>query len=210
MSEHEELVAIANEMRRLQRQIETKTAQLVALTSVNGPAGEFPVDFEGARVRRYSVDIAVDAGSGTQPKTGQVTVKRGTIFRCAYVESFVRAVGTAPDPFTAADTTVQTTLCWRERLRSFDYFWRVRDSGSDREWSDQPQPAMFSGGGQLGPLWLPRRVVLGGNTVITVQVDPFRNRNDYGANGFFATGTVEQYIVQMSFVGHEVPDRSAL
>jgi hypothetical protein len=69
------------------------------------------------------------------------------------------------------------------------------------------------GGGYVGPLWLPRRNLLSGGTVIYTTIHPFRNLNVGGAvnsGGFFAGGTISQYTLQVSFVGHEVPDRSAL
>ncbi len=207
MSENE-VVEIANEYRRLQRQLENKTAQLNALLEVNGQAGEFPTEFEGARNRRYSIEMAFKPGV-LLPQERSVTVESGTIFRCAYVESFLRAVGTAEDPFTTEDVTANVTLPWNDRLLYFDYLWRIRDTGTDREWADQPQPSMFLGGGYTGPLWFPRRVVLGGGSVIFATVDPFKSAGT-GDTGYFDQGAIEQYLVQFSFVGHEVPDRSAL
>jgi len=209
MSDQNEIVELANEYRRLQRQLESKTAQLNGLLEVNAPAGDFPTDFAGIQYRRYSIDFQFEPGD-LQPQERSVTVETGMIFRCAYVESFLRAVGTAEDSYSGEDVSVQVTLPWNIRLNLFDYFWRVRDTGTDREWMDQPLPSLFGGGGYTGPLWLPRRTILGGGSVIFSTVEPFRSEMNQSASGFFADGTIQQYVLQISFVGHEVPDGSAL
>lgn len=205
---HLELIEIANEYRRLQRQLEAKTQQLDALAAVNAEAGDFPVDFEGALPRRYSIDFLFQAGD-VQPQERDVVVESGTIFRCAAIESFVTAIGTATDVHSGAPVTVQATLPWDQRLMMFDYLWRIRDTGTDREWCDQPQPSLFGGGGHLGPLWLPRRNILGGGTVIFASVEPFLSQVSQTSSSFFRNGSVQQYNLQMSFIGHQVPDRSA-
>ncbi len=205
-----EIVEIANEYRRLQRQLEAKTAQLAALTEVNAEAGQFPVEFEGALNQRYSIDFTFKPGV-LEPQELPVQVKKGTIFRCKYVESWVRAVGTVDQFFTDPETpvTLQATMSWAARLASFDYLWRVRDTGTDREWVDRPQPSLFFGGGYVGPRWLPRRNILSGGTVIYATIDPFLS-SLFGAGFFDGDASLQEYIVQMSFVGHEVPDGSVL
>ncbi len=203
------LIELANEYRRLQRQLESKTQQLDALLRVNAEAGDFPTDFDGVRNRRYSIEMSFEAGS-LEPQESSVQVEKGTIFRCAAVESFVRAIGTAGDPYTGDDATVQATLPWDQRFISFDFLWRLRDTGTDREWTDQPQPALFLGGGYTEPLWLPRRTILGGGTKIFANVDPFQSVTDDTSSFFQGGGSVERYLVQISFIGHDVPDGSPL
>jgi len=203
------LVAIANEYRRLQRQIESKSQQLDSLLETNGEAGSFPTDFEGVRNRRYSIDFPFVPGQ-LVPQERAVTVETGTVFRCAAIESCLRVSGTGEDPYSLDDVTVQVTLPWSQRLLYFDYLWSVRDTGTDREWMNVPQPSLFGGGGYLGPLWFPRRVVLGGGTSIFTDIQPFLSLATPLGNTFFGGGSVVQYIVQVSFIGHEVPDRSAL
>lgn len=216
MSDYElEIMEIANEYRRLQRQIEMKNEQLKSLLEVNGEAGDFPTDFEGALVRRYSIDFQFKPGNGfgsplPQEQERSVVVESGTIFRCAYIESFVRAVGTGESVYTDPPTfpAVQATLGWDKRLMFFDYFWSVRDTGTDREWCNRPQPSLFGGGGYTGPFWLPRRNVLGGGTVIYGKISPIVAQQT--AEEFFTDGGISSYNVQLSFVGHSMPDRSAL
>lgn len=204
------IVDLTNEYRKLQRQLEGKTQQLDALTSKNGPGGSFPTDFDGARNRRYTIELDFKAGEFV-PQERSVNVENGTIFRCAYVESFVQAIGQGQDTYSLQPTTVFATLPWDSRLLYFDFFWRIRDTGTDREWCDQPQPSLFLGGGYVGPLWLPRRVVLGGGTTLFAQIDPIVSVVDPGPRrGFFTFGAISTYRVKLSFVGHEVPDRSAL
>ncbi len=212
MSELDQQVAeIANEYRRLERQLQAKTQQLQSLLAVNGEAGEFPTDFDGAQPRRYSIEYHFVAGD-LQPQERSVNIENGTIFRCAYMESFVRAIGTAADVYSDADVSVQVTLPWNSRVNMFDYFWRIRDSGTDREWMDNAQPSLFGGGGYVGPLWFPRRNILSGGTVVSASIEPFKSIADFaGQSGtFFNDGAVQQYVVHMSFVGHDVPDNTAL
>lgn len=204
------IVDLANEYRRLQRQLESKTQQLDALTAKNGPGGAFPTDFDGARNRRYTIEFNFRAGDLVAQERS-VNVENGTIFRCAYVEGFVQAIGQGLDRFTEEPKTVFATLPWDSRLLYFDFFWRIRDTGTDREWCDQPQPSLFLGGGYVEPLWLPRRVVLGGGTSLFAEIDPFVSLVDAtNIPGFFREGAINAYRVKLSFVGHEVPDRSAL
>lgn len=226
--QEEEVAQVINEYRRLERMLQQRTQQLDALLRDNGPAGEFPVDFEGARYRRYGVDFIfvpeftgaqaaanADVGSNNDdtllPQEKDVKIDAGTVFRCAGVETFVQGVGTANDPYSAAATTVQVTLPWRQRLQYFDFMWRIRDTGRDQEWTDQPQPSMFLGGGHVGPLWLPRRTGLSGGTNLVVRIEPFRSSTDPGlAFNFFEGGTISQFNVHVSFFGHEVPDGGPL
>lgn len=217
MSENEQqmqqaVVDLTNEYRRLQRQIDSKKQQLDALLAPNGPAGAFPMDFAGAQLRRYTVQFDFTSGVLEQQENAAL-VDADTIFRCAYIETFVQAIGTAEDRFSGDDITVQATLPWDQRLLYFDFFWSVRDTGTDREWVTPPQPSLFAGGGYTGPLWLPRRNILSGGTALHVTIDPFISQTTGGSEevfrGFFLGGTIQRYQVQFCFVGHETPARSA-
>lgn len=208
-----DVAAIVHEYRRLNAELAQKTQQLDSLLATNGEQGDFPTDFEGAQNRRYSVDFEFKPGV-LEPQERSVTVANGSIFRCAYMETFIKAVGTAFDEATAQSLSVGVTLPWNERLRLFDFFWTIRDTGTDREWVDFPQPSLFGGGGYVGPFWYPRRVILGGGNRIIAGVQPFLNVVN-PVSTFFpgpegGPGTIQQYTVQISFVGHEVPDRSPL
>lgn len=204
------IVDLTNEYRKLQRQLEGKTQQLESLTAKNAPGGQFPTDFDGARNRRYTIEFDFQAGS-LVPQERSINVENGTIFRCAYVESFVQAIGQGIDRYSSQPVTVFATLPWGSRLNYFDFFWKIRDTGTDREWCDQPQPSLFLGGGYIEPLWLPRRAVLGGGTALFAAIEPFVSLVDAGdLPGFFYGGSINAYRVKLSFVGHEVPDRSAL
>lgn len=212
-----QLVEVANEYNRLQRQLESKTQRLDALLAANGRAGDFPVDFLGAIPRVYALTASFDVldpdntvYEGIEPVEADFTVDRGTIFRAAYMESVVRAVGTATDPYTspAVASAVQATLPWNSRLRVFDYTLFLRDTGTDREWQDRPQPSMFGGGSYVGPLWFPRRCILSGGTTVYGLIQPtvIAPIAEY-FNG--DSGTVQSYTVQINIWGHQVPDTSA-
>lgn len=205
-------IDVANEYRRLQRQIASKKQQLEALLAVNGPAGAFPTDFDTAVPRRYSVALTFAAGD-LEPQEKSALIDVGTIFRCAYIETFVRAVGTALDRFSGDPVAIQATLGWEQRLFNFDFLWTVRDTGTDREWVTPPQPSLFAGGGYTGPLWLPRRNICSGGTALHVGIKPFVSVVDDPGGGvktFFTGGETFRYEVQFCFVGHEVQDRSSL
>lgn len=201
----DDYVALSNEYNRLQRQLLSKTQQLEALLGKNAPAGEFPVDFAGQHNRRYGIDFQFVPGQ-IVPQELSFTVEHGTIFRCAAIESFVRAVGTAEDPYSGEDVAVQATLPWADRLINFDYFWKIRDTGTDREWNERPQPSLFGGGGYVGPRWFPRRNVLGGGTTVFMQINPFISRTAPVTGSFFQGGSLNNYIVHVGFIGHQVPD----
>lgn len=218
----DDVVQLASEYREVQRRLQARTQQLEALLAVNAEAGDFPAsNFDGIRNRRYSVDFVftpdenlvseIYARDGELTQEQDVIVDAGTIFRCAYVESFLQAVGAAVDPYSGDSTTAQVTVPWNVRLQAFDFFWRIRDTGSDREWCGTPQPSLFLGGGYWGPLWLPKRNILGGGTVISVQVNPFLINGSGNALNFFGSGgTISKYLLQVSFVGHDVQDGSEL
>lgn len=208
------VVDITNEYRRLQRQIESKKQQLDALLAPNGPGGEFPTDFAGIGVpRRYTVQLDFIAGI-LEPQEKSATIDAGTVFRASHVETFVRAVGTGVDRYSSEPVTIQATLPWDQRLSYFDFLWSVRDTGTDREWVTPPQPSLFAGGGYTGPLWLPKRNILSGGTALHVYLKPLLSvtttQPDFGVRGFFLGGSIARYEVQFCFVGHEMPDRSAL
>lgn len=205
-------IEVANEYRRLQRQIEAKKQQLDALLAPNGPAGPFPTDFGTAVPRRYSVTLDFEAGD-LEAQERSAVIDVGTIFRVAYVETFVRAVGTALDRFSGDPVSIQATLGWEQRLFYFDFLWTIRDTGTDREWVTPPQPSLFAGGGYTGPLWLPRRNILSGGTAVHVGISPFVSvavDPGAGVRTFFNDGDILSYEVQFCLVGHEVQDRSAL
>lgn len=205
----EDWLLVSNKYDDLQRQLTAKTQQLEALLGKNAPAGEFPVDFAGQHNRRYAIEMSFTPGE-LIPQESSVTVEHGSIFRCAYVESFVRGVGTADDPYSGEEVSVQATLPWSDRLRYFDFLWKIRDTGTDREWNERPQPSLFLGGGYFGPLWLPRRIILGGGTTIFAELSPIRSVTTPIAGSFFQGGSIENYTVQVSFVGHQVPDDSEM
>jgi hypothetical protein len=84
----------------------------------------------------------------------------------------------------------------------------LRDSGTDREWQDRPQPSLFCGGSYLGPLWFPRRLILSGGTTVYGLVQP----TVIGPlSAYFSgdDGNVQGYTVQIDIWGHQVPDNSA-
>lgn len=204
---------IIAEYRRLDRQVAEKTARLEALLAANAEAGAFPLDFGGALDKRYGIDFSFKPGI-YDPQELAVQIDAGKVFRCAAIETFVSGVGTADDPFSGDPVSVQATFPWNLRLASltnggpyFDFMWRVRDTGYDHEWNDTPQPSLFAGGGYFGPLWLPRRRILGGGANIFVNLQPIFNADDV-SSGFFANGACTEYTVHFSFVGHEVPDTS--
>lgn len=200
---------VANEYNRLQRQLLAKTQQLESLLGKNAPAGQFPTDFAGLHNRRYGIDFSFVPGE-LVPQELSFTVEANTIFRCAAVECFVRAVGTADDPFSEDEVSVQATLPWNDRLQYFDFLWKIRDTETNRDWNERPQPSLFLGGGYLGPLWLPRRNILGGGATVFMQIDPIRSRTSPTTGSFFQGGSLNNYIVHVGFIGHQEPDDSEL
>lgn len=161
-----------------------------------------------------------------QPQVESFVIDGGTNFYCNSVDSSVRftgatriattvggGVGTVyaqgqPATITlgygVASPDAGSAQCVRNNMLGFD--WEIRDTGSDREWSNVPQPDVFLASGRLGPSDLPIFGRMKGGSEIEVKISPFMISL---GNGVFFADTlnnvpgIEDIIVQVSFHGYE-------
>ena len=162
-----------------------------------------------------------------QPSVESFVVDGGTNFYCSTVESSVRFTGNTninENPFAGgapayiegqpatitlgygnANAGTQEGI-YRQSL--FSFFWEVRDTGSDRDWQNAPQPDVFLCSGRLSPLTLPTFGRIKGGSEVEVKVSPFLNSPE---NGVFFTdfappvpeSSISKITVQLSFHGFE-------
>jgi hypothetical protein len=152
-------------------------------------------------------------------------VDGGTNFYCSTIESSVRFTGNvrvntiAPSgaaPIYTEGQPATITLgygnpnpgtnegIYRQSMFSFDWF--IRDTGSDRDWQNVPQPDVFLCSGRLGPLILPAFSRVKGGSEVEATVTPTLN---VSADGVFFNDTVAEttsltkITVQLSFHGFE-------
>ena len=96
------------------------------------------------------------------------------------------------------------------RRNFFDFTWRLRDTGSDREWSNTALPSQFLVTGNVNPLLFGNgHCMLSGGTEVIVEVTPTFSGNLLLRNvGEQATSapltSFKSHFLQVCFVGVEV------
>lgn len=96
------------------------------------------------------------------------------------------------------------------RRNFFDFTWRVRDTGSDREWQNTNLPAQLLLTGNVNPLLFGNgHCMLSGGTEVLVDIVPTFSGNILAEldGEFFATpaiGDIRSHFLQVCFVGVEV------
>ena len=96
------------------------------------------------------------------------------------------------------------------RRNFFDFTWRVRDTGSDREWQNTALPAQLLLTGNVNPLLFGNgHCMLSGGTEVLVDIVPTFSGNILAEldGEFFATpaiGDIRSHFLQVCFVGVEV------
>ena len=162
-----------------------------------------------------------------QPSAESFVVDGGTNFYCSTVESSVRFTGNtninenpfaggAPVYIEGQPATITLGFgngnpgtqegIYRQSL--FSFLWEIRDTGSDRDWQNAPQPDIFLCSGRLSPLTLPVFGRVKGGSEVEVKVAPILNSPQNGV--FFTDVTVDPHLssiskitVQLSFHGFE-------
>lgn len=164
--------------------------------------------------RRYvfSVEFTADtadvgpAGNPSVAKTSVVTIDRP--FYCASLEACIRITGSTSDDGAALDIfDVPLTLINEEVTTSFlgvfDFFWSIRDSFGDREWTKGKQPSAVLETTVFGPLFLPRRQYLPAGTEVTVEIEPLYALVE-SIEGEGIEVDIRALEVEISLVGYEV------
>jgi hypothetical protein len=85
----------------------------------------------------------------------------------------------------------------------FDFFWSLRDSFGDREWTKGKQPSAVLESSALGPFQLPRRQYLPAGTEVTLDIEPlFVVLGTLSGEGLSVV--LQSIQVEFSMVGYEV------
>lgn len=155
---------------------------------------------------RYVVTVELPNTVGTPPPNqrfptveGNQLVRAGTVFHCESmgVSYLVRG--------TAAGVAVQVNLSQFTRLLLLQARFKVRDTGSDREWQNDwvPMEALLSGNVNALPFGRGRAVVSGGSSIV-VSVDAMSTASAFVLSAL-GLSAVASHVFKFSFYGKEVP-----
>lgn len=195
---------LINEYNKTERAIKARQSQIAALKA---EVKKEPLALT-RRPKVYQVEFDYAPGDlQTQQKT--FTVDGATIFRPVTIGTSLRVIGEA-----ASGQVAQITIGYgigplpggfgdagSYRNENFDFFWRIRDTGSDREWQNEWQPSVFLMSGHITPLWLPIAGRINGGSEVSVEIDPIINRAV--ASELF--NTVSSFRLTFQFHGSEEP-----
>ncbi len=178
---------LENEERRLERLLAQYTRELDEL--------EKQIDLTTPRNRRYNVNFTIPIDVADDDVfTQSAIVNRGTRFYAMELQAH----------YTVQSTGATFNLGPVLMRKFFDFEWRVRDTGSDREWSNDWLPSDFLYSGDVcGLLSQEAPALIAGNAGIEVDVRVSYSQTD-GEGSLF--DDIQQHILQLSFVGVEVPE----
>lgn len=200
---------LVNEYNSLQRQIEAREREIIDLEDEI----RHTLEYRARQPRWYNVEFDFEAGD-LEPQERSFFVSGGTYFQPYTLGSALRvsgntAITTAPgvlgqgQVITAAlpwGPLLSANQAYNTRQAYFDYFWQIRDTGSDREWQNEPQPSLFMCGGGLGNIEMPTPGTIRGGSEVFVRIIPTHSLS--GAQlGLF--DTVARYKLTISFFGLE-------
>jgi hypothetical protein len=186
---HEDAVMQENERRRLERALERLTRELDEI--------EKQLDLSRPRNRRYNVNFSFDFDSDytkIHPQTRSAIVNKGTRFYAMALEMYYKVQ-------SSGATFNLGPIAMREL---FDFEWKVRDTGTDRWWSNDWLPSDFLYSGDMcGLLTENAPALVSGNSAIEVDVRVTKSVSA-GSGSLFQN--IEKHLLQISFVGVEVPE----
>lgn len=221
-------MSLIAEYRSLQRSLQSRVQEFESLKKSLESHQERP-----KRNKRYSVEFSVTPEEFSvdldyvRERSSSFFVDKGTRFHCSQIENTVRMQGTNSD-----GTNILCSLPMAFTTSVFDYDLRVFDSGSDREWFNTTLPqnagsasAVGIGGssnatssyvpsqllmsGLLSGFHLPRHGIIAGGTEVIVGIMPIKIGDEIYARGPYPASplytVVNEYILQVSFIGHEEP-----
>lgn len=161
----------------------------------------------GIRNFRYVLDMDFPAvGFATDrdnppnlpPRQASAVVDRATRFYVKRIESVLQVVGTNNSGLSA---TVVIPPPMRERACTFEF--KVRDTGSDRNWQNDWLPYSLTLGGNLHGIGFKKaHAVLSGGAEIVLDV---RGQVTASSALFMGFTAVTKFSLSFSFIGVEVP-----
>ncbi len=200
---NEDIAQLYNEVRKLDLVIKSKNQTLEDLIKEKSHVSANKSSIQ--KPRRYGVEIEFTPGELT-PKTTQFTVNKQSIFRPMYIDWALRVnyfteAGDAPSSLVSVTVAVgDPGEPGVQRNGLFSFLLGIRDSGSNREWSNSPIPDAFLLGGILSPFYfgIGERGVIGADTQVFFDVFP-----QLSVGQTKASGTVNSYVVHIGMTGHE-------
>lgn len=161
--------------------------------------------------RRYTLNVLFDTDTSVgqpAPKEAKVTVDRA--FYCAQLEACLRVIGSTSQSGSTLDVfNVPLGVIYDISALSlytigvFDYFWSIRDSFGDREWTKGKQPSSVLESSVVSPFQLPRRQYLPAGTEVTLEIEPlFAVIGTLTGEGYAVS--LRSIEVEFSMVGYEV------
>jgi len=132
------------------------------------------------------------------PRRASAVVDRATRFYVTRIESVLQAVGTNNSGLSA---TVVIPPPMRERACTFEY--KVRDTGSDRNWQNDWLPYSLTLSGNLHGIGFKRaHAVLSGGAELVLDV---RGQVTAPSADFIGFTVITRWSLSFSFIGVEVP-----
>jgi hypothetical protein len=189
---------IINQLRRTDRAIEARKKRIQEALKEKESSGRifnkrYVLEFGFTPRFEEEASVTFDVLPATRSFVVDRDVKR---FFCQEISFALLAVGL---PFQQQASS-KLTLPWYAAQRAMPFTWQVRDTSTDRDWSDAPLPSVFAQQGFVGGYRLPAAVVLDPGTEVQATIQPNFVRN----NVPFYIQTLSAIEVQFSFIGFEV------
>lgn len=155
--------------------------------------------------RSYPVNIALPlftgttAGGGYPAASGVLNIDTGITFFALGLEASYTVNGLLTEDDSPASLTMPESM----RPRIFDATWTIRDSGTDRDWSNLAVPLSVIRTGNMGNFAVGAQARLAGGTKVTITVNP-----TYFDSTSTATGlkTFSSHSLQFVITGVAVKD----
>lgn len=131
----------------------------------------------------------------------QSVIDRGVVFQCEEVEVIYSIIGTA----AATGTAATIPLAPPDRGNFVDFYVKLHDSGSDRDWQNDWVPGNFFASANLGGLVFgdEAHILVSGGSTVNASVQAARAQDGILSNlGFTAVNT---HRFQISLIGCQVP-----
>jgi hypothetical protein len=179
------------EMRRLERLLGLRKRELDEL--------EQKADLKRPRNRRYNSDFVFPfqndpAVDYIYVEDGGVTINNGTRFFLKELQMGFQV--------TSEGATFDLGPSFMRLL--FDFEWRIRDTGSDREWSNDWLPSDFLYSGDIRGLDLGKNhALLSGGSEVIISIRTTKS-SAFGTGNLF--DVIEGFNLQIGLVGIEVPE----
>jgi hypothetical protein len=187
-----------NECRRMERALDDRE-KLVKMLAAQGGRRPFP--------KRYVFELRFDVDAGLEQNLTQTVVVDRDIkfFRARRVTYSVLAVG----DISGAANVSQATLPPAAAVEgTFVFEWSLRDSHTDRLWTNVPMPSTFIGNALLGETVLSRPAHLPPGTTLELTVRPLVLAAQFvvdpdSSSPIPLVENVRQYTLFVSVIGDE-------